>query len=521
MAYSCSAPISASHIYDGLALDPIDHLPESSSLGSGQAQAHASSSRAAVQPQFAAASPSALAWDPTPSAPDRFREELFSTLANECNERPTDDDFLAGLQTLSASFAEDQVAELGAVQESDAPGTSDRSPSCDSTNERRQESNRQAQKRWRSRQKGRAQAVEARLAATTAELQRLKAQQQKLQATNLLLEKMSQLDRRNSNPPAAVEELLRAAFCYEVSATDQGPGIRLTVHGKHRSVTIKEMSMMSLDVFAAIWSELIRELGAILLQLGESFQLALRESLERLTIEASTLMGCMRQFNTALYKAALAGRLNEHHCPCEENLDSAWFDTLPSLLDLSEAQVDDALYIRRLYLTKRGLLAVERNALMAEMDTVNKAIPHATESLASVSNVASLLQQNAIQDYQVYIKVCAAMRRGVFSTQQWATMIVHSYPFFPSLETFLDSIGARHKEPSLQQILTTAPAFPMTQEMIALDEYVRFVCDGYRHAYVPVPRAATGTLSCFSRPASAGSSSPANTSASLRDMMLY
>ena len=81
--------------------------------------------------------------------------------------------------------------------------------------------------------------------------------------------------------------------------------------------------------------ELIRELGAILLQLGESFQLALRESLERLTIEASTLMGCMRQFNTALYKAALAGRLNEHHCPCEENLDSAWFDTLPvSILQL-------------------------------------------------------------------------------------------------------------------------------------------------------------------------------------------
>jgi len=108
MAYSCSAPISASPVYDGLALDLIDHLPEScSSLGSGHAHAHASSSRAAVQPQFAAASPSIpLAWDPTPSAPDLFREELFSTLANECNERPTDDAFLAGLQTLSASFAE-------------------------------------------------------------------------------------------------------------------------------------------------------------------------------------------------------------------------------------------------------------------------------------------------------------------------------------------------------------------------------------------------------------------------------
>jgi len=113
------------------------------------------------------------------------------------------------------------------------------------------------------------------------------------------------------------------------------------------------------------------------------------------------------------------------------------------------------------------------------------------------------------------------MLMQVFSTQQWATMIVHSYPFFPSLETFLDSIGDRHNEPSLQQILTTAPAFPMTQEMVALDEYVRFVCDAYRHDSVPVPRAATGTLSCFSQPASAGSSSPAKPSASLRDMMLY
>ncbi len=153
MAYSCSAPMSASPVYDGLALDLTDHLPEPcTSLGSGYAHAHASSSRAAVQPQ-AAPSPSTLAWDPTPSAPDLFREELFSTLANECTERPTDDAFLAGLQTLSANFAEDQSADLEAVQESDAPGTSDRSPSCDSTNERRQESNRQAQKRWRSRQK--------------------------------------------------------------------------------------------------------------------------------------------------------------------------------------------------------------------------------------------------------------------------------------------------------------------------------------------------------------------------------
>ncbi len=72
------------------------------------------------------------------------------------------------------------------------------------------------------------------------------------------------------------DELLRAAFCYEVSATDQGPGIRLTVHGKQRSVTIKEMSMMSLDVFAAIWS--VRDCSIALLCIRHRPCFALRRN---------------------------------------------------------------------------------------------------------------------------------------------------------------------------------------------------------------------------------------------------
>ncbi len=109
----------------------------------------------------------------------------------------------------------------------------------------------------------------------------------------------------------------------------------------------------------------------------------------------------------------------------------------------------------------------------------------------------------------------------VCSTKQWATMIVHSYPFFPSLETFLESIAAAHAKPSMQQIVATAVSMPMTQEMLALDEFVLYVTNGFRHEYVPVPRAKTGTLTSFSQPASAASGTSSARSASLRDMMLY
>jgi len=97
------------------------------------------------------------------------------------------------------------------------------------------------------------------------------------------------------------------------------------------------------------------------------------------------------------------------------NLPLTTLLVLQSFLGLSQDQVEDLLYIRRLYLTKRGLLAMERNALMAETinDGCDKAIPTARESLDSLTDLASALQQNAMEDYQVYIKVAAAVRRGV------------------------------------------------------------------------------------------------------------
>ena len=82
-------------------------------------------------------------------------------------------------------------------------------------------------------------------------------------------------------------------------------------------------------------------------------------------------------------------------------------------MELSREQLDDVLYVRQLYLTKRGLLAEARNALVAEIHAVSGSILTAGDSATKLSSLTCKLQQNAMQDYLIYIKVCAAVRRGV------------------------------------------------------------------------------------------------------------
>lgn len=86
---------------------------------------------------------------------------------------------------------------------------------------------------------------------------------------------------------------------------------------------------------------------------------------------------------------------------------------MQSLVELSREQLDDVLYVRQLYLTKRGLLAEARNALVAQIHAVSGSILTAGDSATKLCSLTCKLQQNAMQDYLIYIKVCAAVRRGV------------------------------------------------------------------------------------------------------------
>ena len=80
---------------------------------------------------------------------------------------------------------------------------------------------------------------------------------------------------------------------------------------------------------------------------------------------------------------------------------------------LSSRQVQDLLYLRKLYLTRRCHLAMRRDALIHELrySQPKKLDPGAT--LSSMSELATKLRQNAAEDYLTYCKVACAGRRGV------------------------------------------------------------------------------------------------------------
>lgn len=113
----------------------------------------------------------------------------------------------------------------------------------------------------------------------------------------------------------------------------------------------------------------------------------------------------------------------------------------------------------------------------------------------------------------IYIKVCAAVRRGVFTTEQWAAMIGHCYPFYPLLESVFDALAAACLEPTVQDILASASTIPMTEEMQLFDDYIVHITDWYHHEYIPVPR-----VESSSKPAFPG---PSKSAASLLDVWLY
>ncbi|DBA94292.1 hypothetical protein WJX77_011761 [Trebouxia sp. C0004] len=132
--------------------------------------------------------------------------------------------------------------------------------------------------------------------------------------------------------------------------------------------------------------------------------------------------------------------------------------------------MQDFAHLRRLYLTRRALHAFERKKLLDQMQDSDSALPHPADSQIGVPELAAKLRQNAADDYEVYIKLGYAVRRGVFSTKQWAMFIVHAYPFFPGVEQGLEHTVAGRGEPSMHDIIAGAPSSPLTAEWAALND---------------------------------------------------
>ena len=73
----------------------------------------------------------------------------------------------------------------------------------------------------------------------------------------------------------------------------------------------------------------MRELGGLLVHLGETYDPEAQARMEHLTIESGQLLGCIKALNPAVYKGVRQGRLDGGHNAAAQGLDAAWFDNLP------------------------------------------------------------------------------------------------------------------------------------------------------------------------------------------------
>ena len=86
---------------------------------------------------------------------------------------------------------------------------------------------------------------------------------------------------------------------------------------------------------------------------------------------------------------------------------------LQALWGLSEEQACDLMHLRRLSITRRVVLSMQRKAFMAQLAASDSQVLNPTESILTVEELTKALSQNAVEDRKIFYKVARAVHRGV------------------------------------------------------------------------------------------------------------
>ena len=79
----------------------------------------------------------------------------------------------------------------------------------------------------------------------------------------------------------------------------------------------------------------IRELGMLLVHLGDRGDPGTQASVEHLTLESTQLLGCLKAFNPSVYKAVCHERLDGANSVPAQQLDVSWFTSLQASRHIS------------------------------------------------------------------------------------------------------------------------------------------------------------------------------------------
>ncbi|DBB14882.1 TPA: hypothetical protein ACH3X3_004483 [Trebouxia sp. C0006] len=394
------------------------------------------------------------------------------------------------------SFPTPSPADNYVQDDMEEPSQRQRTGSSDNS-ERSKAVNRESQRRFRLRQKARSQAVEAQLASTTAELRELKSRQHQLEVRNMLLEKVSQLnkstDPQSSSEDQSPHDAFDTALKFEENDVDNVALLTVSVQGKQYSTTPHEVSQMPLQSFSALWTVYVCELGRCLLKLKDSSDPVLERRMRELTVEAISLVGHRLLRNPASHKDLATGQMNQDQAK-QHKLDAKFYKNLLGLLALTDDQLRDLMLMRQLYLTKRGLLAMERKALVNQMGSNEGSMPHPSDNITKMADLATCLKENAAEDHHVHRKVARAVYRGVLTTKQLAEMMVHCYPYMPSMEPFIHNLAAETGYPIKEDVVAAAQTNHMTTEWRQFSEYAKYAATEIFHEHVPFLKRRPGAL---------------------------
>ncbi|KAL0042983.1 hypothetical protein WJX79_005915 [Trebouxia sp. C0005] len=347
--------------------------------------------------------------------------------------------------------------------------------------------NREAQKRFKQKQKARASEIEAQLTETQNKMQKLQEQKAQLEARNALLEKVSNLCMKPLNTPLADQAGPAMHSLESAPFKGQEPSVTLSVWGEPCVKTFKELCDMSLSQISAIWSDYIQAMGACLIQLASGNDASVTDELHQLASEAMTLIAC----RSKTQQPSVSPVMNEDLMAGTQrngvmHLDPDHYRRILALWSLSEQQACDLMHLRRLSITRRVVLSMQRKVLMAQLATSDGQVLNPTESILTVEELTRALGQNAAEDRKIFYKVARAVHRGVLTLQQTAENFVHAYPHIGSMEVMLEVLADQRGEPSKEQLVEYAQTNPMEAEWKRLIRYHDLLGTGMFPEYLPV-----------------------------------
>ncbi|DBB11509.1 hypothetical protein WJX82_006916 [Trebouxia sp. C0006] len=348
--------------------------------------------------------------------------------------------------------------------------------------------NREAQRRLRCKQQAHENYFEAQLNETTVRLHQLEEHKKKLEARNALLEKISYLNAKVSAlPDQDGTDRQPVSLSLELEASSH---LFLSLAGKPRAVVTEEVQRLSLAELSTIWTEYMYEIGACLLQLDIADDADASTRLHKLTSEAMNLIATRTRLDRSVLNAVMHQDVltlsSLGHDPFAHKLDGAFYTQILTMWNLSEDQTADLLHLRKLYLTRRCVLSLERKAIIRRLSQIDCHILNPTSCMAELQDLTGALQQNAAEDYQMYYKVARSVYRGVLSIRQVAGLLVQAYPFVSSMEPVLELLALKWHEPTMDDIVMAAEAEPMTAEWDQFTEYYMIVGAMLYPDYLPI-----------------------------------